>query len=290
MFSSDIYIRTFQPGDVPAMHRAFTQAFSDYKVTVKLSIDQFIKKFIEKLQLNFDMSAGAFDGDLLVGFIFANIGMYDNLLTAYNGGTGVIPSRRGMGLTSKIYDFLLPKYRQSKIQQALLEVLTINPAAIHVYGKLGFQEYRHFKCYRLESGTIKNQPLTCNTIIKKSAILDLQVFHDFKTLRPSYLDKDDLLNCNLRNEMILEAFVNNESVGYIIFQPEHGRLSQIAVHPDFRRRGIGTALLKEAQNNSEIKYLTLLNLEKKETGVDKFLTRAGFVNKIDQFEMRMSLG
>ena len=97
-------IRSLTPEDVPEILIAFKQAFSDYVISVNLTHDLFKKRFIDKLQMNFELSAGVFLQETLVGFIFTSIHEFQGKLTAYNGGTGVIPKFRGHGLTQQMYE------------------------------------------------------------------------------------------------------------------------------------------------------------------------------------------
>jgi len=99
----EITISPLDPKDLGAIHRSFQEAFSDYLVRFNMSRPDFEKKFVEKLQMEFDGSAGAWDNGSLVGFIFTGIDNYQGSKVAYNGGTGVVPRCRGQGFPDRLF-------------------------------------------------------------------------------------------------------------------------------------------------------------------------------------------
>ena len=113
-------IRQLHLKDLPEMYKAFKTAFQDYPIPFDLSEEHFRKKFINKLNISLNLSAGAFAKNVLNGFVFTSICNYNNLLTAYNGGTGVVPIFRGNGLTADLYSFLIPMFRSKDISMCIL--------------------------------------------------------------------------------------------------------------------------------------------------------------------------
>lgn len=82
--------RTLENTDSVCIYEAFTQAFSDYQV----SVDMPFKSFETMLKRNGFMpavSVGAFADRTLVGFILNGVRDWDNEKTVYDLGTGVIP-------------------------------------------------------------------------------------------------------------------------------------------------------------------------------------------------------
>ncbi|MGB1041677.1 MAG: GNAT family N-acetyltransferase, partial [Flavobacteriales bacterium] len=111
----------------------FNKSFSDYFVSLQLSEKQFFEKLISN-NIDFSLSVGAFENNKLVGFILHGV----NAKSVYNSGTGVIPKRRGFGLTIRMYKFILPILKSNQISKVVLEVITENIQAIKSYKKVGF--------------------------------------------------------------------------------------------------------------------------------------------------------
>lgn len=267
------------------MHRSFTEAFEDYAVNFELSYHQFANRLLRKLNIEFDYSMGAFSGDKLVGFLFHTINTYDRKMMAYNGGTGIIPGHRGYGLTKKMYEILIPSIATSGAQAIVLEVLKTNKIAIKTYRQIGFEKIRIFESFRLINEVEMKE--TRDLSILKSVDLKAE-YETFGNQSVSFGDTFDQLQYNLENERILEAWISNEPVGYIIFQPSLGRISQFAVQKQFRRKGIGTNLIREAQNES-LKPLTVINVHKRDHETIKFLGATGFIHSLTQLEMQLPL-
>lgn len=276
--------RALEKEDIPAMHQTFLKAFSDYQLPFQLSFDQFVQKFIYKLNINYELSVGAFYNNKLIGFIFSSTGFYKGKHTAYNGGTGVIKTHRGNSLTIKMYDYLFPKLKEKNITQAVLEVLTENEKAIKNYKRCGFSVTKTYHCFKLNTLKRKNKILPALKIRQVSAPnwALYELFHD---TTPYYLDSIPVLNQNLGHEHLAEASIEGKIVGYIIFQPQVSRLSQIAVDKSRRNQGVGKNLLAYALDVCHTQTLTILNVAQNQTLLISILKHMGFENTVDQYEM-----
>ena len=285
-----IVIRNFKSSDIEEMHRCFLSAFSDYEVPFEMNLAGFRKKFIEKLSIDFECSAGAYSDGKLVGFIFMTLNEYEGLKTAYNGGTGVIPDFRGQKITSRLWTYIKSRLVARNVQKSILEVLTTNNPAIKIYEDLGFRKVKHFKCYRL-------LPYRYSTAGNLNHSIEIKASHEprwgeyaaFFDYSPSFIDSQSMISRNIANENILEAYLDGELVGYIIFQAPIGRISHLAVSGSHRNKGIGTRLISEAYKASKNKYLTVINLPEPAKDIQKFLMDLGFENQLDQFEMSLLL-
>ncbi len=282
-------IRSLTPIDFSQMYRTFVDAFSRYSVKMELTKEAFKERLEGKINISYPHSVGAFHGEKLVGFIFNSINKYEGQQTAYNGGTGVIYDYWGKGLTTQMYEFVIPVLKNDNVKRCVLEVITTNDKALKAYHKTGFTKTKHYKCFMLKNGlSNKKAGLSLNIITSKPKnLLDYQ---PFATAHPSMLDSFEQLPFNLQNETCFEAWHQNELVGYLVFQHKTGRISQMAVKPQYRKKGIGTNLLHKAYNLSDNKSLSVLNIEKQETELVLFFEANGFVNELDQFEMELKLG
>lgn len=253
-----------------------------------MSREAFEDRMLSKLNIQFDLSPGIFSGDKLIGFIFQAVDRYEGKLAAYNGGTGVIPGYHGQGLTTKMYDFILPEMKKKGVEQCVLEVLTDNEVAIHAYKKAGFEKIKTFQCLMLKDGILKGY---------HKVLVDVEKVNDYAIdeylalgeIQPGMLDQLSQIKHHLAKETILEYRKDNELIAYIIFQPSNGRIGQLAVKSEFRRQGIGSSLVYHAYQLSSSKALSVLNIETKVEEVIKFFINLGFNRDLLQFEMQKKL-
>lgn len=281
----EINISSLQQKDLETIHRTFQKAFSDYQVKFNISRTDFEKKFVEKLQMAFKHSAGAWHHGSLIGFIFTAIDYYESIKTAYNGGTGVVPKYRGHGITSELYQYLIPKFLLSGIGKCLLEVITTNHKAIRAYQKLGFEKTRIFKCYKMvQPLPIRSVHCSIKTLTKPNWIQ----YDGFKDFEPSFLDINTKVEHNLGNERIIESWYEDQIAGYAIYQPPTGRISQLAVRQELRGRGLGTELIRRIQGEATNRTVTIINIPEGET-TNQALVKIGFENQLDQYEMELRI-
>jgi ribosomal protein S18 acetylase RimI-like enzyme len=271
------------------MYKAFNSAFSDYIIPISLTLEQFKKRFLSKLQINFELSAGAFDSNDLIGFIFTGLGTYGGRKVAYNGGTGVLPEYRGNRITARLYSLLFPLFRERNIEASVLEVITDNEKALKVYKEIGFRESKYFHCFRKDLYTIDNVDDPNLKYIKVIHAPDWRLFRSFSNSSPSFLDYYDVITRNISNEQIIVFENENTIVGYAIYQPELGRISQLAVAKNYRKRGVGTALTNYIIKNSQTIAVTALNVDSKSSDLIQFFKKLGFENQLDQYEMYLPL-
>jgi len=85
----------------------FNLAFSDYFVKFNATEDYLRDRWFAA-DVDFSLSAGVMDKNELVGFIINGVREWNGIQSAFNVGTGVIPSCRGNRLTEKMYQFLQP--------------------------------------------------------------------------------------------------------------------------------------------------------------------------------------
>ncbi len=163
--------------------------------------------------------------------------------------------------------------------RVILEVIDTNQTAIRLYEKIGFNFRRKFMCYKLENPNLPKS----NQQVVQGCLTDIN--DDFADFEPSFIDsKNQLLKgqettLTVRNE-------ENKGMGYIVFQPIQGRISQIAVSRRFRQEGVGSSLLAAAQKIAQ-KKLTVINVPEDEVGFQNFLLKSGFENQVNQFEMEL---
>lgn len=271
--------RLVSKNDFQKLYDAFCHAFSNYKVDFNLTPEEFDVRLHQKLNIDYGLSAATFDGDELIGFILHTANIYEGIPTAFNGGTGVIPGFRNQRTGEELYEYLLPKIAERSIPRILLEVIDSNEQAIRLYEKIGFTFRRKFLCYKLED------PIFFADL--DDATKEGNVGHineDFADFEPSFVDsKNQLLK---GSETVLVVEHDNEVSGYVAFQPISGRISQIAISQSHRKQGLGETLIKGVLNRTK-KKLTVINVPEDEYGFQIFLSKCGFENQVNQFEMEL---
>lgn len=279
-----IAYKRFRKEDIDQLYEAFVKAFGEYYVNFNPSTSQFRERIFRKLNIDPEVSGMVWEEDRVIGFILHTINEYNGRQTAYNGGTGVVPERRNMKLMSTLYEKLIPEIREQMVKSILLEVVTKNEGAINLYRSLGFQFTRTFQCFKSYETYRPSHRYRIETspAIKE----DYQQFWDYQ---PSFLDNSNQLSYNLQLEFVLEAYSSDQLLGYIIFQPKMGRISQMAVSKEHRGQGVGHELLAYAQSKSIIKTLTIMNVPEDEEDTINSLKRLGFHNEVDQYEMELIL-
>ncbi|MBD5219171.1 MAG: GNAT family N-acetyltransferase [Bacteroidales bacterium] len=263
-----------------ALIDVFMQAFADYAVTFDPAR---LQDLFTRRGFVADLSMGAFDGDRLCAFTFNGIGTFRGVRTAYDTGTGTLPEYRGRKLAPQIFEASLPLLHQAGVEQYVLEVLQDNEPAIRVYRNQGFEITRSFNCYSAPVTDLRTDGATEITIspIGQGQIEACSVFLDFE---PSWQNSFESLRRGAASLLRFGAFHGDRCVGYVVSDPLTGDVSQIAVAPDCRRRGIGTALLRHAARANRIPTMKILNLEPESTA-DLFARAAGFTPGAKQFEM-----
>ncbi|MEM6967244.1 MAG: GNAT family N-acetyltransferase, partial [Bacteroidota bacterium] len=174
-------IITLEHTSISDLTKCFNKAFSDYFVKFNVT-EAYLQDRWYAAGVDFSLSAGVMDGGLLVGFIMNAVQEWRGLKSAFNVGTGVIPSHRGNQLTEKMYDFFLPKLIAQNIKCLGLEVIQENHKAIHIYKKVGLVISRGLNCY---NGEIRSDLLVQVDGISFKEIKNpdwkkLQSFHDFE--------------------------------------------------------------------------------------------------------------
>lgn len=271
-------IRLLSEGDFEKLFETFKTAFTDNEVRFQPSSEEFSYRLHKKLLFNRDISAACFDGDQMTGFILHSSNIYQGIPTAYNGGTGVLPGFRNQKTAENMYDFLIPKIQRKFLARILLEVVENNQKAISLYEKIGFNFKRRFRCYKM----VNSFESQVKFDVAEGVMADVNFnFNDFE---PSFIDSSEHLKRG--NEKVLLAKEGEDIMGYVIFQPHLGRISQLAVNRLHRQKGVGEALIMQTQNQSG-KKLTIMNIPEDEIGFDLFLKRCGFQNQVNQYEMEL---
>ena len=259
----------------------FNEAFSDYFMKFSAT-ESYLQQRWKGAGIDFALSAGVMDEDKLVGFIVNGIRDWNGLKTAFNSGTGVIPTHRGNKLTEKMYQFLEPKFIENGIQSLALEVIQENIKAIHVYEKVGLKIKRGFHCF---GGEIKidSPKLTQDLIIKEIKNPEWGSFKSYYDFEPAWENNNVAVKTCEELYSFLGVEKNNKLIAFAIVKNENGTIPQFGVHPEFRNQGVGKFLFSHISTlHSSIRSN---NIDASALSVLKFLETIGLKNTVNQYEM-----
>ena len=280
-------IKTLGDTSLEKIADALNLSFSDYFVPFVLTPEQLLAK-MKADKTNLDYSVGVFEGENLIALILHGTDIIDGKKVVYNGGTGVIPEKRGQGLTKKMYEYILPVLKKEEVDYLVLEVISINIQAIKSYEKTGYKISRVLKCYKGQID-LKNEITETDSIeIKKLNDYDWKLMQSFWDIQPTWQNSKNVLEEIKETNLSLGAYINNKLIGYVIYNPVSKRIQQIAVHKDFRRLKVASRLLLfiAEQFGNE---MAIINVEESSEPINSFLVNTGFENYLNQLEMKLEL-
>jgi len=277
-------IRNLRGVDFDTVLGAFERAFSDYEVRFRKAE---IRALLKRRGFDPELSFAAFDERGIAAFTLNGIGCSKGLPTAYDTGTGTLKEYRGRGLAEEIFNYSIPYLQRAGIVQYLLEVLEYNTRALAVYRKLGFRETRRFDCFRSRADAVRCGAEKAVGICRIAPIDvgDLAAAAAFCDFDPSWQNSPDSIRRAGGGVRCLGAFLPSGLAGYCAFDPLSGDLTQIAVDPACRRRGIGSLLFREMLRCSEAEVVKALNVEDSCLSLGAFLRDKNMEVVNRQFEM-----
>lgn len=271
--------------DFHTVQQTLLQAYSDYFVPFQLSEAQF-ENHITQNAVDLKLSVGAFIDSEMVAFTLNGFGIWNGKKTAYDAGTGVIPSYRSKGIGSQMFEFMIPKLKEIGYEQILLEVISHNEKAVRLYRKLGFEETRKLiSCDRKKPDSFT--PKAQNGIkIREMKTLDWNLLKTFWDGTTSWQYSAESIERSLVKKIIFGAYAGEKCVGFGIVSPRKGFIWQIAVDRNYRRKGIASSILAEMERKiGDDKKLRVSNVDLNLNGTIAFLQKTGFEETLSQFEM-----
>ncbi len=281
-------VKSLESMSYDGLYSVWAEAFKDYARS--WTSDEY-KKMLVRRGYNPSLSFGAFDGDRLVSFVLNGIGEWNSKKTAYDTGTGTIPEYRGKGLVKNIFIESIPFLKNADVKQCLLEVLDNNDKAIKIYKNLGFKVEREFNYFIQNKDAIV---LNANKIENNFLInpINLEIgnqINGFWDFTPSWQNCFDSLSRETGGFITLGLYNENLLIGYGIIEPSSGDIPQLAIHPDFRRRGLATTLLAELLKYNQAPSIRVINTDKKCTNITAFLESWNIQASGGQYEMILDL-
>lgn len=283
-----VEIKSLSGVDFDTIFDTFSQAFADYEITLS---QEELSNMLNRRGFNANLSFGAFDKRTLVSFTCNGIGTFNGVKTAYDTGTGTLKEYRSQGLASRVFNESIPTLVQSGVKQYLLEVLQHNTNAISVYKKQGFTVKREFNYFVQDMDGLKLKPncLTNNIVVEEISLNDLknvEVWFDFS---PSWQNNFEAIERKPEDFIAIGAKKDGLLIGYGIVEPSTGDITQIAVDKNYRRKGVGTAILHGIARKNKHSSIKLINSDISCVSITQFLESNGISLKGKQFEMTRAL-
>lgn len=266
------------------LFEAFEQAFADYEVQLnKAELFAMLKRRGFEPKASF----GAFDGNKTVSFTCNGTGNFYGTPTAYDTGTGTLKEYQGKGLATQVFNYSIPYLKALGIKEYLLEVLQHNTGALSVYQKLGFEVTREFYYFKLKNNQINPSSRTLDfpyTLkpIKIDEHNSIPRFWDFK---PSWQNSMEAIERSIEDFICLGVFSEGNLIGYGVFEPTSGDVTQIAVDKQYRRRGVGSLLFQKMLESNKHSSLKIINTDIECHSITAFLQSKNIEPAGKQFEM-----
>ncbi|MBU7021168.1 MAG: GNAT family N-acetyltransferase [Theionarchaea archaeon] len=270
------------------IHECFDEAFSDYAVEMHVPFDKF-QNIMLRNGVDLKYSMGLYDAEKLVGFIVNGTGVWHDLPTVYDSGTGILREYRGKKYSRTLFSRLRDLLSRTRYQQYLLEVIQTNIPAYTLYLREGFTMTRELQCFRIEKERLHREDPHCDIQFRTVSVVDWDAVTAFWNAAPSWQNSIPAIERISSQFEKIAAYAGGTLTGYGVFGRESGELVHIAVRKDFRKRGIGTALLNEISSRTQSPGLRIVNIDGSDKETTGFLRKRGFENDVNQFEMILPL-
>jgi ribosomal protein S18 acetylase RimI-like enzyme len=280
-------LRFLNESDFPAIYETFRAAFEDYTVPIQVDADR-LRGLMSRRGARFEFSVGAFDGGKMVAVMATAVREFEDIYSAYDVFTGVIPGFRGQGLAGRMFDRARPALVESGVRRFLLEVIDSNAPAIRAYERAGFVTRRRFQCRALESVAERSGPAGLEWTTVEAP--DWPTWSKFADREDSWQNSRASIAAVLPEAICLVARSGGATIGAAVVVPPARDLPWYGVDRRWRRRGVGTALLHRALALLDgTGPLRIINVDAESAGELAFLARHGARDLPSQLEMVLDL-
>jgi ribosomal protein S18 acetylase RimI-like enzyme len=278
--------------DLGTLHGAMLSAFSDYLVPMQQTEVQF-RQMLEQRGFDAGRSRVAVDAEGPLGFWYLGFDA-ESPGVAYVVATGVVPRARRRGVARRIFETLLPPLVGDGIRKVRLEVIDGNDGAVALYRSLGFAQRRYLACFKGTTPTTSATsgtgapPWTVQALDRETA---LDVVERYADGEPSWQNSAGTLRRTTVPLLALGAFAPGDQgppVGALLGTPGTGQIHQLAVSPEHRRQGAGSALLRGFAERIEAP-LVVLNIDTEDRPTEGFYEHHLGPAFLHQFELERPL-
>ena len=277
-------IRNLENISSEQLTQTVNEAFADYMVPMQLTRQQLERRNIA-VAVDPRLSAGVFDGGKLVGVLLHGVGERNGKKALYNAMTGIIPAYRGRRLTSKMYEYLRPAFKEAGAHTVVLEFIVGNDKAFKAYKSAGFEISRDYICMKGEIGPLKQSK---DITVKETDDYDWAAFESFWSWQPSWQNHIPAAKNSKADNALLCAYSGGVLAAYAIFTRDTKRVMQFATAKDLRGRGAMSAVFKYLADKYG-KEIAVINIDERAKDIPGFLEYAGLKKFVSLKEMQMFL-
>jgi len=282
----DFEIRPLKNSDFHLLHGCWLIAYGDYKVPTQLS-KRDLEIYMLQNGVNFEASAGVFVNNKMAGFIINGVRKYDDVLTAYDAGTAIVPEYRGKGLSTRLFTEIERALKPMGIKKYLLEVICNNEPAYKAYQKNGFKIVRALDCFETNIAPVHTPKYNELNIFKTNFEKCLPLIPRMIEYKPSWHNSTESIKAIKNTICTFFAELDKKVVGYaLISHKSRGRLLQIGVLPELRTNGIYEALISRGCSEFDSgQKIRMINLPDEAMQTKLALKNSGFTIEVSQYEM-----
>ena len=271
-------VKNLADTDFSTIIDCFHQAFENYFVPFPKE-NEFWKTRWQLAKVDFSLSYGMFENNLLIGFIINAVDYRNKKRIAFNTGTGVLPAYRGKRIVKSIYKYAIKDLVQHGITACALEVITENTIAIKAYKSIGFNIVKKYKCF---SGKIQ---LKSNTKVTLHEI-NFSEFDALHIPNQEHYSWDHHKNVLKNGNYTYFKIINNHIFeSFFVINPTNGYIAQFdtLTNKEEAWKRLFTGI------NQIAKTVKINNIDERLTNKIKNVALINLKNTIDQFEMRLDL-
>lgn len=270
---------------IPELHKCLMESFSDYPVDMSYMTRHVMEKRIILDRVDFSYSVGAYYQNRMIGFIVIGIDNYRNELYAFDAGTGIVPNYRGKGVAGRMFELVVKKLKESRINKISLEVLQKNKNAIKAYNKSGFEIVDSYNAYRIKIDNSKKRNVI-NSIheIKTIQLEDILELTNYREYEPAWEYTNSAMQANRDDIEIFGAELNGEIKAYIAYHAGLNWIFCIGTHPELRGSNVYSILISHLLNHTNGQLIKFNNIPEGHH-LNQVLLNYGFEKYTSQFEM-----
>ena len=269
----------------------WNEGFQGYFVDMTLSLDKFLARLTSDC-VSPELSFIAFVAERPVGFLLNAIRANGMMKSAWNGGTGVIPSHRGRGIGRALVNASIELYEAHGVEVATLEAVRDNKSAINLYKDCGYATVEELTF--LDAGdSVPSFGLKVGFTVRQVSLSSVGALSFYPELSAWQGQWQSLLASN--GEAIIVSDQSGSVVGYALYKKRYdtdGTLAGIALYQcevspdrDDKEHIAAHALQRVFCSEPGSYRRSTHNLRKSNQLVIRMLADAGFTTFIEQVHM-----
>lgn len=262
------------------LHAAFTVAFSDYAVPMRMPLEAF-RTTMRMRSLSPEHSRVAVvDGGIAAFWLIGT-----RARRAYLIASGTDPRHRRRALSRRLGEAVVSSLADQAFATLQAEVLEDNSGARRLYRALGMDEGRTLDVFSLPSPR-RSAPMIDAVEVTDGTAVPKRMEALWDGL-PSWQNETEALAAAGPDATCFSVWDRLGPAGVVLLHPKAQSLAQIAVRPDRRRRGLATALLAHACRELELDGLRATNVDRADSGLTGFLRALGAERVTTQKELML---